>query len=144
MAGHVRKALDRVHAGQGPLCADQSWCPRQDSNLRTRLRRAVLYPLSYGGRSYVEDPSASTRPGFTPTPANGAAVGSVTFGAEGNTVRLHSCAYRYMFLAWVTGTGTDRRLPVGSTPASCGSRSASARPSWWSSSSWGSRRPPSR
>lgn len=25
--------------------------PRQDSNLRSRLRRAVLYPLSYGGRS---------------------------------------------------------------------------------------------
>ena len=25
------------------------WCPRQDSNLRPRLRRAVLYPLSYGG-----------------------------------------------------------------------------------------------
>ena len=25
-------------------------CPRQDSNLRHRLRRAVLYPLSYGGR----------------------------------------------------------------------------------------------
>ncbi len=24
-------------------------CPRQDSNLRHRLRRAVLYPLSYGG-----------------------------------------------------------------------------------------------
>ncbi len=24
--------------------------PQQDSNLRTRLRRAVLYPLSYGGR----------------------------------------------------------------------------------------------
>ena len=24
-------------------------CPRQDSNLRPRLRRAVLYPLSYGG-----------------------------------------------------------------------------------------------
>ncbi len=23
--------------------------PRQDSNLRSRLRRAVLYPLSYGG-----------------------------------------------------------------------------------------------
>ena len=28
----------------------ESWCPRQDSNLRTRLRRAMLYPLSYGGR----------------------------------------------------------------------------------------------
>ena len=26
-----------------------AWCPRQDSNLRHRLRRAVLYPLSYGG-----------------------------------------------------------------------------------------------
>lgn len=25
------------------------WCPQQDSNLRTCLRRAVLYPLSYGG-----------------------------------------------------------------------------------------------
>jgi hypothetical protein len=25
------------------------WHPRQDSNLRSRLRRAVLYPLSYGG-----------------------------------------------------------------------------------------------
>ncbi len=24
-------------------------CPRQDSNLRPRLRRPVLYPLSYGG-----------------------------------------------------------------------------------------------
>ncbi len=24
--------------------------PRQDSNLRHRLRRPVLYPLSYGGR----------------------------------------------------------------------------------------------
>ncbi len=24
-------------------------CPQEDSNLRTRLRRPVLYPLSYGG-----------------------------------------------------------------------------------------------
>jgi hypothetical protein len=27
-----------------------SRCPRRDSNPRTRLRRPVLYPLSYGGR----------------------------------------------------------------------------------------------
>jgi hypothetical protein len=27
----------------------RSPCPRQDSNLRTTLRRRVLYPLSYGG-----------------------------------------------------------------------------------------------
>ncbi len=26
------------------------WYPQQDSNLRTRLRRPALYPLSYGGR----------------------------------------------------------------------------------------------
>jgi hypothetical protein len=29
--------------------APSSLCPRQDSNLRTSLRRRVLYPLSYGG-----------------------------------------------------------------------------------------------
>jgi hypothetical protein len=28
--------------------------PRQDSNLRSRLRRAVLYPLSYGGPGEIE------------------------------------------------------------------------------------------
>ena len=29
-------------------------CPRQDSNLCTCLRRAVLYPLSYGGLYYYK------------------------------------------------------------------------------------------
>jgi hypothetical protein len=24
-------------------------CPRQESNLRTRFRKPLLYPLSYGG-----------------------------------------------------------------------------------------------
>ena len=24
-------------------------CPREDSNLRTRFRKPLLYPLSYGG-----------------------------------------------------------------------------------------------
>ena len=33
----------------GGLRAGEDGRPRQDSNLRTRLRRAVLYPLSYGG-----------------------------------------------------------------------------------------------
>jgi hypothetical protein len=37
--GHTTKALDRVAAGQGPSGAAQWWCPRQDSNLRHRLRR---------------------------------------------------------------------------------------------------------
>ncbi len=29
----------------------QTWYPRQESNLRLRLRRPTLYPLSYGGLS---------------------------------------------------------------------------------------------
>src|SRR3712207_7838326 len=32
-------------------------CPRQDSNLRTALRRRVLYPLSYGGPEIGEHTS---------------------------------------------------------------------------------------
>lgn len=40
-----KKALTGVSAGQGL----DFGCPRQDSNLRTRLRRPLLYPLSYGG-----------------------------------------------------------------------------------------------
>jgi hypothetical protein len=27
----------------------QRECPRQESNLRTRFRKPLLYPLSYGG-----------------------------------------------------------------------------------------------
>jgi hypothetical protein len=48
----------RVSVGQGGF---GSWCPRQDSNLRTRLRRAVLYPLSYGGLTAAEKATRSAR-----------------------------------------------------------------------------------
>ena len=34
------------------MSRDITVCPRQDSNLRSRLRRAVLYPLSYEGETY--------------------------------------------------------------------------------------------
>src|SRR5579885_3519457 len=34
---------------RSPMSRDTTGCPRQDSNLRTRLRRPVLYPLSYEG-----------------------------------------------------------------------------------------------
>jgi hypothetical protein len=40
------KALTRVFA---LVRASIRWRPRQDSNLRTRLRRPMLYPLSYEG-----------------------------------------------------------------------------------------------
>ena len=33
----------------GPVTREFERRPRQDSNLRNRLRRPVLYPLSYGG-----------------------------------------------------------------------------------------------
>ena len=45
-------------AGEGRF----GWCPRQDSNLRTRLRRAVLYPLSYGGGNGTNDTSSGDVP----------------------------------------------------------------------------------
>jgi hypothetical protein len=37
------------HAAAVDVSQIIGWRPQQDSNLRTRLRRAVLYPLSYGG-----------------------------------------------------------------------------------------------
>jgi CheY-like chemotaxis protein len=40
--GHERRDVS-------PMSCEITRCPRQDSNLRHRLRRAVLYPLSYGG-----------------------------------------------------------------------------------------------
>ena len=39
---------------------DSDLRPQQDSNLRTRLRRPLLYPLSYGGRRM--DARAERRP----------------------------------------------------------------------------------
>ena len=41
--------IGQVGQARSVTTAGHRWCPRQDSNLRTRLRRAVLYPLSYGG-----------------------------------------------------------------------------------------------
>src|SRR5205814_3154307 len=48
--------------------------PQQDSNLRTRLRRPMLYPLSYGGsvpweRVPVYGLSPDMQPQSTPPPA---------------------------------------------------------------------------
>ena len=56
----VEEAIDGVVGRHGPLRVSWTFaegprhrddrCPREDSNLRFRLRRAALYPLSYGGR----------------------------------------------------------------------------------------------
>ena len=39
--------MSAARASRGPVGCE---CPRQDSNLRACLRRAPLYPLSYGGQ----------------------------------------------------------------------------------------------
>jgi hypothetical protein len=39
----------RVRAGQGQESPTHDKRPQQDSNLRSRLRRPLLSPLSYGG-----------------------------------------------------------------------------------------------
>ena len=43
-AGPRQRRSERISPGEPHF-----WRPRQDSNLRTRLRRPVLYPLSYWG-----------------------------------------------------------------------------------------------
>ncbi len=43
-----RRSRTRVRHAESVVIA--GLCPRQDSNLRTRLRRPMLYPLSYEGR----------------------------------------------------------------------------------------------
>jgi hypothetical protein len=50
-SGEPDEALTSTHA---LVRATFPPCPREDSNLRTRLRRPVLYPLSYeGGTSQI-------------------------------------------------------------------------------------------
>jgi hypothetical protein len=53
----------------GTMSRDTPRCPRQDSNLRFRLRRPALYPLSYGGEptqssnGLIAAPAAARLPG---------------------------------------------------------------------------------
>lgn len=57
--------LDTCHMRTGqknPIPFPSFKCPRQDSNLRTRLRRPMLYPLSYGGVSLCCSATGETLP----------------------------------------------------------------------------------
>jgi hypothetical protein len=49
-----------VPAGHGGVDGARWMRPQQDSNLRTRLRRPMLYPLSYGG--LAPEKATSRRP----------------------------------------------------------------------------------
>ena len=66
-----------MHARRRPrlgLTARLDGCPRQDSNLRACLRRAPLYPLSYGGQG-VAHPSAPPAPPNQPRPGPACTAG---------------------------------------------------------------------
>ena len=70
-------------------------CPRQDSNLRFRLRRAALYPLSYGGpaRSSVRPVRLAAGPvkrGMAPSPNRSAGDGRAR-RARGEPGRASGC-----------------------------------------------------
>jgi hypothetical protein len=52
MVGHYKSIKARLVEADAPLLL----CPRQDSNLGSRLRRPMLYPLSYGGEPTVDFP----------------------------------------------------------------------------------------
>ena len=50
-----------VPAGQGTYSAADEGRPQQDSNLRSRLRRPLLSPLSYGGCATPKSTSRKPR-----------------------------------------------------------------------------------
>jgi hypothetical protein len=58
---------DRIGAGQGRFSQATGWRPQQDSNLRTRLRRPLLYPLSYGGSDAAREALPASRSQGTST-----------------------------------------------------------------------------
>ncbi len=48
--GTMTANLARANPGVAPRRSLGEWInPRQESNLRTRFRKPLLYPLSYGG-----------------------------------------------------------------------------------------------
>ena len=64
----AKKRRSRNARRPGAQSASQLRCPRQDSNLRTRFRRPVLYPLSYGGG---DTPRLKGLPQFPASPLPG-------------------------------------------------------------------------
>jgi hypothetical protein len=58
---------DCISPGQGSFLQVTGWRPQQDSNLRTRLRRPLLYPLSYGGSDAAREALRASRSQGTST-----------------------------------------------------------------------------
>ena len=98
-------------------------CPRQDSNLRPCLRRAVLYPLSYGG--------SPGRAGETLSAAGGRRAEALR--APGGGCRRARSAWRSS--GWSRPSASRRWCRPGSgrpPVAACSAAySAISRPPWW-------------
>src|SRR6478672_7453336 len=104
-------------------------CPRQDSNLRTRLRRPMLYPLSYegggwritgrrpGGRGVFLVPSDSRIVGAPPcTRSCPFGVRGACVGGDALTSTASPRRVRFLYLV-----GSPARVR-GAPPTSCPSR----------------------
>ena len=112
------------------------WRPRQDSNLRSRLRRAVLYPLSYGGPASGPRRTVSVVDGPHRTvdaaPASG--LGHLHAGSHirsrGRRVRDGAGCRRGVTSGRDRAGATCVRMPPGSHIRSAGT-TATPRSRWW-------------
>jgi hypothetical protein len=84
-----RRVASEVPAHR-PVLAPRAECPRQESNLCTRFRKPLLYPLSYGGLTactLVRSPAGAPAPGGAPRSPE----------AAGRVVRSFYC---WLLCAW--------------------------------------------
>jgi hypothetical protein len=78
-AGGIPRALGSDGGSDPAFVAER---PRQESNLRFRLRRAALYPLSYGGKG-DERSAPAARPRIALGPSKPSSSSPAGFRFEG-------------------------------------------------------------
>jgi hypothetical protein len=81
---YVRWSRTLVSNGESLTLYVLAECPRQESNLRTWLRRPMLYPLSYGGNvlQLLEFPVRANRVGPVWCTKSGESLGKPTSPTE--------------------------------------------------------------
>ena len=99
------------HEGSAPE-ADQG-CPRQDSNLRFRLRRPTLYPLSYGGALRCDRSDAPPGEPARDGPGDAGLVTVVPPPRRLPTAGRRGCGRRRESVHPWDGTGTPGARPTG-------------------------------
>ena len=126
----IARRADGTHRGLGTT--DRRARPRQDSNLRTRLRRPALYPLSYEGvRTTLPVPRAGLRE-RTGAPVDAGDRRRRTAGTSIRTCGLQQAECdTERALIWDSARSMDvaagrRRLTAGLEAGRCGSGSGMA------------------